>query len=704
MQKSFLLLGMALVFAVSGVDSQAQTRRTFTAAHVFRGEKTDLLQPLPTISGWADDALYLLINEGKTMSVDAKTGQEIPYTAPATNQVSSKNDDVYLRPATGEEKRLTNNSDREANPTLSPDGRFVAFTRNKELYVVETATGTETKLTNDASETVYNGYAAWLYWEEILGRPTAYKAFWWAPDSKHLAFMRFDESNVPVFPVFNATGQHGTLEKQRYPKAGDPNPMVRMGLVSLNTFKTTWADFDEKADQYFGTPFWTPDGSRLWMQWKNRGQDNLKLYAVDPSSGGKTEVFSETQKTWVDWLTEVNFLGKNQGFILKSDRDGWAQLYQFGPDGTLKTQLTSGNFTVTGVPLVDEKTQTVFFTARKEASTRADLYRVGFDGKDLRRLTFGDYTHQARVSPGGSYFLTTYSNLTTPPKLALLDKNGKLVRELGDSRGIEFERYSLAKSEIVKYPTTDGFNLPMLITYPINLDPARKYPVIISVYGGPNAGTVFDGWKPINATQWWAQEGIIQVAVDHRGSGHLGKMGQNYLHRNLGKWEMTDYIEAVKFLRKMPVVDSTKIMITGGSYGGYVTALALTAGADYFTHGIANYGVMDWSLYDTEYTERFMDTPAENPEGYKASSVLTHADKLKGKLRIVHGTMDDNVHLQNSIQLVDKLQELGKSFEFMAYPGGKHGWGGAKAQHQRGETFRFIYQNLLEKPLPKEVQ
>jgi dipeptidyl-peptidase-4 len=678
----FIRFMIAMALAPVGTFAQ---QKPLTAAQLFRNEKTDLLQPLPLVREWIDDTHYALYRAGTTVSVDAKTGQETPYTKPQPSPPS------YKLPA------------EARNATASPDGKWLAYTKNRDLYVQELATGTEKRLTSDATDVIYNGYAAWLYWEEILGRASNYKAFWWSPDSKKLAFMRFDETKVPVFPIAGATGTHGYLESQRYPKSGDPNPLVKMGFVQMDTpANITWADFDPQADHYFGTPFWTPDGSALWMQWKARGQDHLKLYAVNPATGAKTEVYDEQQKTWVDWLTDVDFLKDGKHFVVLSDRDGWRHAYRYTLDGKLVNQITKGEFTVTTLPLIDEKSQSLYFVARKENSARMDLYKIKFDGKNLQRLTFGDFSHQVTVSPGGSYFTTTYSNVQTPPKSALLDKNGKLIRELGDAKGTGFGTYALAKTELVRVPTPDGFALPMTITYPAGFDPARKYPVWISIYGGPNAGTVYDTWKPVGPNQWYAQEGLIQVAVDHRASGHFGKVGQNFMHRNLGKWELNDYIEAVKWLRAKPFVDAGKIGITGGSYGGYVTALALTRGAEYFTHGIANFGVMDWRLYDSEYTERFMDTPAENPEGYRESAVLEYADRLKGTLRIVHGTMDDNVHMQNSVQLVDKLEELGKHFEFMIYPGARHGFGN-KGKHAQMETARFIYRYLLEKPFPAEV-
>jgi dipeptidyl-peptidase 4 len=292
--------------------------------------------------------------------------------------------------------------------------------------------------------------------------------------------------------------------------------------------------------------------------------------------------------------------------------------------------------------------------------------------------------------------------------MALVDAKGKLIRELGSSRGESFDEYALPKTEMVRVKSQDSlFDLPVTITYPVNFDPNKKYPVLVSIYGGPNAGTVYDRWKPVSGTtQWWSQEGVIQVSFDNRSSGHFGKKGLEFIHRQLGKWEIEDYMTCAKWLRSQNFVDTNKVAITGGSFGGYMTCMALTYGAGVFTHGIANASVTDWRLYDTHYTERFMDTPQENPKGYDSTSVMSYAYKYKGVLRIVHGTTDDNVHMQNSIQLIDKLQDLNKRFEFMVYPNERHGIGAniaAKALHNRNEAFSFLYRHLLNKPVPEAV-
>jgi dipeptidyl-peptidase-4 len=708
-----------LVCLVIFSASAAAQKKEFTNDQLLKGARTGITYPLPQFMGWVDDNRFLLNKKvhpdspSVLLVIDCKTGKDSPGSTdmlPADNKgdfdAYIKSDDIYIREGKNAERKLTETPEKEINPVLSPDHAFVAFTRNSDLYTINLASGKETRLTSDGSDVILNGYASWVYYEEILGRPTRYRSFWWSPDSKAIAFMRMDDSSVPIFPIYVETGRHGYLENTHYPKSGDRNPEVRVGMVSPEGGQVTWAAFNEKDDQYFGMPYWRPDGKALWVQWMNRGQDTLKIFEVSLSDGSKKEIYTEQQKTWINLDDEgerIRFLEKGGGFILQSDRDGWDNLYQYDMNGRLVNKITSGNFWSTSIIRVDEDKKTVFFTARRENSTRSDFYRVNLDGKGLQRLSFGDYTHRIFLSPGGSYFVTQHSNTATPDRLALADTKVKVIRQLGDSKGPGFEEYNIAKTEILRIKSEDGlFNLPIRITWPLNYDSSQRYPVLISIYGGPNAGTVRDGWQFSGQQQWWAREGLIQVTMDHRGSGHFGKEGINYMHRNLGNWELKDWISIVKWLRAHGA-DSARIGISGFSYGGYMTCLALTAGAGYFTHGLAGGSVTDWQLYDTHYTERFMDRPEENPEGYKKGSVLNYTDKYKGLLRIYHGTMDDNVHMQNSIQLVRKLQEGKKHFEFMLYPGGRHGWGGNSSVHSTNENNLFIYKNLLRKEMPKEM-
>jgi dipeptidyl-peptidase 4 len=725
----FILSTLFLILFVFSANAQEKKKLTFE--QIFKGAEPKLTAPLPNIIGWDDDNHYLEMKkkEGddrmKVYSVDVKTGKDalqrdldqykelvgagINPNYPATNNekftrlIFVKDKDLYLLNTEKKEfKRLTETTAEEKNPTMSPDGNYVAFTRENNLFAIDLNTFKEIQYTTDGSDLILNGWASWVYYEEILGRPSRYRSFWWSTDSKNIAFFRADDSKVPMFPIYNSEGQHGFVEKTRYPKVGDPNPEVKIGIVPATGGKIVWADFNEKDDQYFGTPFWTPDGKQLFTQWMNRKQNNLKVYAINPETGAKKEIYDETQKSWVEWLDDIHFLKENEGFIIKTDKDGWNHLYHYAMDGKLIKQITEGKWAVGNIQLINEDDNLIYFTANKEASTRTDLYKVKLNGKNLTRLTFGEFTHNARVSNEGSYFTTTYSNITNPPKIAIYKNNGKLVKELGDSKTKEFDNYDLAKTELFYIKTSDGYDLPATWILPKNFDEKKKYPVLINIYGGPAAPSVANRWPGINS-QWLAMEGMIQISFDHRGSGHFGKEGTSLMYKSLGKWEMNDYIEAVKWLKSKSFVDSTKICITGGSYGGYATCMALTYGADYFTHGIAMFSVTGWDLYDSHYAERFMDTPKDNPDGYKFGSVLTHANKYKGLLRIVHGTMDDNVHMQNSIQLVDKLENLGKHFEFMLYPGERHGWGGPKATHLRNESYRFYYKYLLEKEFPENL-
>ncbi|MFN5422363.1 MAG: DPP IV N-terminal domain-containing protein [bacterium] len=711
----FLLTGLLMLIQYSLMAQKKQ----LTEKQLLGGEKTGITISLPQIIGWIDDTHFLLEKKNhpdsslKVYMVDCKTGKETLSSRDQLNSnkipvvsVSVIKGDVVVNMDDDQPKQLTKTPEVEINPTLSPDNQWVAFTRNNNLFTIHIASNKEYQLTHDGNDLILNGYASWVYYEEILGRASKYKSFWWSPDSKNICFMRMNDSKVPLFPIYGESGQHGYSENTRYPKAGDPNPTVRIGITSANGSETTWADVDENNDQYFGQPYWTPDGKSVWIQWMNRGQDSLLVYGVDPGNGKKKLIYLENQSTWINLDDEgerIHFLHANKGFIIKSDKDGWEQLYWHNPDGTLKNKITTGENWATEIQHIDTIANIIYYTSKANNSTKIDLYRVGLDGKNQMRLTFGDFTHMIDLSPNGSYFITRYSNAETPDKIALVNNKGKIIATLGDSKGPEFDNYLIGKTEIIRIPSDDGlFQLPIRITWPLNYDSSKQYPVMINIYGGPNAGTVRDGWQFGGLTQWWAKEGLIQVAMDHRASGHFGKKGMNYLHRNLGSWELKDWITIVKWLRKKGA-DPTRVCIAGFSYGGYMTCMALTAGAEYFTHGLAGGSVTDWSLYDTHYTERFMDTPKENPEGYKTSSIMSHAEKYKGLLRIYHGTMDDNVHMQNSLQLIKKFQESKKHFEFMLYPGGRHGWGGPQNAHSTNENNTFIYKNLLKKEVPKAL-
>ena len=707
--------GIALsAFTILSLISQAQ-KKDLTDEQYFKANFKGITQALPSAGPWIDESHVVIRREGKSFLLDCKTGKEIDYTNPVVNkgtvvmkpEIITKQNDLYVRKGIGDEQ-LTNDKDKEVNPTLSPDGNYVAYTKNNNLYTVNLTTKKETKLTTDGSELILNGYASWVYFEEILGRPSQYKSFWWSPNSKNIAYFRSDDTEVPLFTITNADGQHGKMESLRYPKVGDKNPEVKVGMVSPDGGTTTWADFNEKDDQYFGMPYWKPDENTLLVQWINRLQNNLIIYEVNPTTGGKKEFYTETQKTWIDLddNDRIQFLKNGKGFILLSDATGWKHIYYHGMDGKRINAITEGKFTITDVNYVDEKNSIVYFTARsKENSATRDYYKVNLNGKKLQRLTFGNFNHNfINASPNSEYFITTYGNSSTPNKMTLVNNNGKIIKELGDAKGAEYDNYNVAKTEIIRVKSDDDlYDLPMKITWPLTMEAGKKYPVIISIYGGPNAGTVNEGFTLGGTQQWYAKEGLIQVAMDHRASGHFGKEGVNYMYHNLGDWELKDYATMVKWLVANGSADAKKICITGFSYGGYMSCLALTKYSDVFTHGMAGGSVTDWSLYDSHYTEKFMGTLANNAEGYKTGNVMNYVNQYKGFLQIVHGEIDENVHLQNSLQLIAKLQDAKKDFEFMVYPTGRHGWGGNKGLHFQNLKTQFIYKHLLGKEVPKQM-
>ena len=615
------------------------------------------------------------------------------------------------------------------NLTYSPDSTRIAFTRNNDLYVVDIATGKETRLTDDGTDLILNGYASWVYYEEILGRPSRYRAFWWSPDSRKIGFYRFDNSEVPLFPIYSAfanpkaasvqyqspsvtdLGIGGSLSETRYPKCGQTNPQVRIGIVNLDDNETVWADFDPTLDQYFGIPFWGPDSEEFFIARMPRLQNTVDLYAVSVYDGSKRHVYNETYKTWLNWFDGVVFTDSGL-YMAREFETGWQQIYFLSYDGNIFRRLTDGPNWGINIVRVDEKNGTVYYTAKRDATVRQALYKVDSKGV-IVALTDPAYNVAGVVfSPDGKYFAASYSNVTTPTQVAVFPTTGKNLCKgtlVADMKGQDYDPHKYALGELVYMTTEDGFKLPGMIVYPRNFDTSKKYPVHVDIYGGPNTPMVRDRWvTPNESNQWYSENGIIQITVDPRAAGHNGREGLDMIYRQLTVWEVKDFVAWANWLKSLPYVDGDKIGVEGFSFGGTMTSMLLMQAPESFHYGIAGGGVYDWALYDSHYTERYMDTPQANPEGYEKSKVLNYIDgypvEYDGNtavepvmLKLTHGTGDDNVHHQNTLQLIDAMHKENKKFDFMIYPDGMHGYRGYQGRHFDMANREFWLKYLLGK-------
>ena len=586
----------------------------------------------------------------------------------------------------------------EMNPTPSPDSTMVAFTRGNDLWVRHLADSSETRLTFDGSELILNGYASWVYYEEIFGRQTEYKAFWWSPDSRSIAYYRFDNSEVPVFPIFSPFGQNGSLSMTRYPNAGQANPSVRVGVVELSSAETTWADFDYTQDQYFGSPFWSPDSRELFVPREPRRQNTLELFAVSASDGSLREVYREEYPTWVEWIDDMLFT--DDGFYMaRNFETGWEQIYFLGYDGSL-TRLTEGENWDIRLLRTDGKGR-VWFTAKRDSRLHPALYLLGRKGR-VTALTDPElYVEGVQFSEDGKNF-TAYVSTARTPKLRISGRSDRF-----DCKPLPQETETSAEGgapapypEIVKIEN-DGFELYALMSLPEDFDPSRKYPVVMQLYGGPGTPYVRDIWKNRDASdEWCYRNGVIYIVCDPRSSGENGREGMDQAFRRMTVIELEDYIAWAEWLQSLPYVDGSRIGVKGFSFGGTTTAMLVLRYPQYFRCGIAGGGVYDWTLYDSHYTERFMDTPQANPDGYAAASVIDWVPRifgdragrklpLPGALRLTHGTGDDNVHYQNTLLLMDALQKAGVQFELMLYPDGMHGYRGYQGEHDKAAEADF---------------
>ena len=581
----------------------------------------------------------------------------------------SASDDSRLRA-----QRLTRNPAVESMPSFSPDGTLLAFVREHDLLVVDVKLSREWALTHGGSPSLLNGELDWVYQEEIYGRGN-FKGYWWSPDSSQLAYLQTDESPVSAFTILDHLPYRLEVETTSYPKAGDKNPLVRLGIIPAIGGDTVWVNMEHytPTDMLVVAVDWSPTSENVIVQVQNREQTWLDLNTVDASSGITTHLLQESTSAWVNVLGDPLWLDDGT-FLWLSERSGWKHIYRYNADGTLISQVTDGEWEVRTLHGIDNKTGWVYFSGTERSPIGGDIYRVQLNGGQLTRLSTQPGTHRASFSPGFIRYIDTWSDISTPPQVRAHAADGTEIRIVAENHVTSLADYRLSTPEFLQVTARDGFVMEAMLIRPPDFDPSKRYPVFQHTYGGPHAQQVQNSWAGSAGMfyQLLAQHGILVWIMDNRTASGKGAVSTWPVYMHFGRQELQDIEDGIAWLTERPYVDANRIGIEGWSYGGFMTSYALTH-SDLFTMGIAGGTVTDWRDYDTIYTERYMRTPQNNPEGYRLSSPRFNAANLQGELLLIHGTMDDNVHLQNTLQFAYELQKAGKQFDLMLYPRSRHG-------------------------------
>ncbi|MGE0598936.1 MAG: S9 family peptidase [Dehalococcoidia bacterium] len=610
---------------------------------------------------------------------------------------SKSSEQVLLVPGGGKlwvsagesEMRELPGSEGAIDPRLSPDGTMVGFVRDDELWVTPIAGGEARRLTSGAEPGITNGLAEFIAQEE-LDRD---RGFWWSPDGSRIAYIRADSRHIKDYTIVHQGKAAVENEPHRYPFAGEPNALLQLGVVELASGKTTWIDLGADTDIYIGRVGWRPDGV-LSAQLLSRDQRTLRLLTFD-SAGGATLLLEEHQEPWLNLQGDTPFLDSG-GFLWLSERSGFAHLYRYDADGKNCRQLTSGDWMITHIARVDEAAGLVYFVATKESPLERHLYSVPIDGGAITRLTAEPGYHGVYVAKSGGRFIDSWSTRERGPQVAIRESDGTLLAMLFENDATA-DGLGLAPPETKTFAAADGSTMYGMVYTPASMAPGKKYPLIVSVYGGPHAQRAVEDWSltvDLRA-QYLAQQGFIVLKVDNRGSANRGLEFEAALADRMGTVEVDDQVAAVREMAKLPYVDAARVGIYGWSYGGYMTCMALMKAPDVFKVGVSGAPVTDWDGYDTGYTERYMGTPQSNPEGYKDSSVLTHAAKLRGKLLIVHGMVDENVQFRHTARLIVALTEANKDYDLLVFPEERHMPRDAKGlEYQERRVLEYFERNL----------
>lgn len=719
-----LLLSLLIGLFVFSLVAQ-ETKKTFTLENVIQ-RNAFRAQGVYGLKSMADGRHYCTSKQGNILVYDYKTGKladtlvkgaelipegaEDPinirsYTFSQDEKkilIPTETESIYRWSSKSnyyiwdlETKTLTALSDngKQRLADFSPDGKMVAFVRENNIFIKTLASGMETQVTTDGKDRfIINGTTDWVY-EEEFGFT---KGFFWSPEGNMIAFYRFDESGVVEYEMQLWGELYPSMHKYKYPKAGEDNSLVSIHIFDLESGEITPVDVGSETDQYIPRIKWTARPASLSVLRMNRLQNKLEILLTNAQTGQSRVIYTEENKYYIDITDHLTFIDEKH-FIFSSEMDGYYHLYYYDINGNLIKQLTSGEWDVTAVEGYDAKRKRVIFEAAKSSPLNRDLMSVTLDGK-MSILSSKQGTNSASFSSNFDYYINSFSDANTPPYITVNTHSGKLVRVLEENTELieKLQEYGYQNREFFSIPLEDGIELNAWRILPADFDPGKKYPVLMYVYGGPASQTVRNSFG--GGELWYqmlAQHGIVCISVDNRGTGARGEEFRKMTYLQLGKYETIDQVASARYLASLPWVDDEHIGIFGWSYGGFMATLCMTKGADIFDVGIAVAPVTNWKYYDNIYTERFMRTPQENPEGYEDNSPINFTDQMEGKYMLVHGTADDNVHVQNAIDLITALVESDKQFEMQLYPNKNHGiYGGNTRFHLYKRMTTFLLENL----------
>ena len=712
------MLLMAFIFVSQSITAQ----KNISVEDIYRGEfRTQGLQSLASLNN-GTEYLILNYNRDRTQTIDKysyKTGEKTGTLVSSADlslpirdyilssdekqmMIISESSQIFRRSSNDkvhilnlETKELTSLSDDLVrSPSFSPDGKKVAYVFENNIYYKNLESGAVIQATTDGvTNKLINGVTDWVYEEEFA----IVKAYEWSPNSEQIAFISFDESAVPEFSMDvygNELYQKPYVFK--YPKAGEKNAVVALHQFTLSTGARKEVALGRNEEFYIARINYSPNG-KLAAQVLNRHQNVLDFYYVD-ASGKASIAFTEKDTAYVDVTDDLTFL-KDGSFLWTSEKDNWRHIYLYDANGTEKKQLTKGNWDVTSYYGYDAKSKRIYFQSTEDGSINRGIYSISLKGKKKQKLSSQTGTNSASFSKNFTYFINTFSSATTPPVYTLNNaKDGKKVREIKNNNDLttKLNDYQVAQKEFSTI-NINGNDLNMWTMKPKNFDPNKTYPLFMTQYSGPGSQSVANSWY--GANDFWysmlANEGYIVVCVDPRGTGFKGADFKKVTQKELGKYEVEDQIAAAKQLGSMDYVDASRVGIWGWSYGGFMSSNCLLKGNDTFSMAIAVAPVTNWRFYDSIYTERYMTTPQENASGYDENSPINHVDKLKGKYLLVHGTADDNVHVQNTMRMVEALVQADKQFDWAIYPDKNHGiYGGNTRIHLYNKMTNFIKENL----------